>query len=163
MDEYKNRILRAISTAFPAGSLPSAEELTPVWLADSYPFEYQELQEQLAGTRWTDLPGEFIETHGDWLIWLTPKAFRYYVPAWLVYALDWENSGYAGQWISSVLAGPFSESDAQLVSALTPEQRSLVMIWLQYLVLANPNEDVGYLDQKGRSLQNVNAGYNDLT
>ena len=160
MDESAAEVVGAIRAAFPDANPPRAAELTPDDLGGYYPFEAEELRTSLAGKNWTELTREFIDTHSDWLRYLTPEAFRYYLPAWLLYSVDWMRTDYAAQWISNLLSGPpanepIPDHYAGFFAIMNSDQRSVVLRWLIYLLSAYPDEDIGWLNQKGMSLEDV--------
>ncbi|MBW4600813.1 MAG: hypothetical protein KME29_14735 [Calothrix sp. FI2-JRJ7] len=43
--------------------------------------------------KWQDIPKEFLEELGGFFNFIDPKGFRYYLPAFLIYSLNY-NSGY---------------------------------------------------------------------
>jgi len=47
-----------------------------------------DLYEELNGRKWTELPASFLHAHPDGYVLLTDQAFRAFVAAWLIAALE---------------------------------------------------------------------------
>ena len=156
----KDEVLNAIHGAFPVANPPDAESVVDEFVPASRPLEAEELRRELGGRVWTDLGSEFIDTHADWLVYLTPRAFAYFVPAWLVYALDYYRAGYAADWIASFFAHPpasepISDLQARMLAALDSQQKSAIIRWITYLCEAHADEDPGHLKQQGLSIEDA--------
>lgn len=82
IEEDIDRLVRAIHAVFLEEPAPTAQEL----IAHKCE-ECQALQEALAGLRWREIPRAILEKHYDQLPLLSPKAFHYYIPAYLAYSL----------------------------------------------------------------------------
>ena len=82
LDNFQRELIQA----FPPQDYPGDNEIVkPQWLADPTSEEF-ELWECLHGKRWTDLDKELLN-RVDSLALVEPKAFRYYLPAFILEAV----------------------------------------------------------------------------
>ena len=107
------------------------------------------IRSELAGKRWQDLPAAFLEKRWSSFCYLTPQAYRYYLPALLVTALDqFEDEGDV---VHSVLYGLVPSAHAiyyhgadaraeERLAQLSPQQITSVAAFLG-LFLNPPNYD----------------------
>ena len=84
-----NTLKQLICAAFPAGRL---HDLTVALHACP---ECDRVNDDFRGKRWTEVDAPTIEYHFDSLPLLSPDAFRHYVPAYMVYAIDHPDSTIA--------------------------------------------------------------------
>lgn len=71
--------------------------------------EYVELRQELKGLRWQDVPDSLIRRETSCLSFLSPLAFRYYLPAYLMYSvrnIENPDSGCMNTLASLRVAGP---------------------------------------------------------
>jgi hypothetical protein len=134
----RERLLRAIEKAFPDAHPPPEAELTMSSLARSRPFESVEILRFLRGKKWTELDRIEIETHSDWLVYLSPKAFGYYLPAWLTYSLDLDSAKYPADFVKGYLTNPAVD----YLDVLSPLQRETIRAWYDWLRFAYREEYV---------------------
>lgn len=155
-----DEILMAIRDAFPVANAPSAEAVVADFVPGNRPVEAEELVHTLNRRPWTDVAPEFIDAHSDWMVYLSPRAFAYFLPAWLVYGLDYHRAGYAADWVVSFFAHPpaseeMSDVQARMINALDSTQKSTVIQWLIHLIAAYPDKDPGYLKQQGLAIEDA--------
>lgn len=60
--------------------------------------ECSRIRSDLAPYAWSQVPGEVLEYHCDSFPLLTPQAFRYYLPGFVIYALNNPDSAVA-RWV----------------------------------------------------------------
>ena len=152
--------LRAIYAAFPAGNPPGPNGIVADFVPQSKPAEAAELIRELAGRPWTEVDSGFIETHGDWMVYLAPAAFAYFLPAWLVYGLAYDRAGYVADWTVSFFAHPpasepMTDVQARMIDALDSHQKSAVIRWITYLIEAHPDADPGHLKKQGLDVEDA--------
>jgi hypothetical protein len=80
----------ALTAAFAAARHPGDDALVSGDV--SYDPEYRDVAKAFAGKHWSDLSFRFVHDHRDALPLLTPAAFRFFVPAYLLACLEhpWE-------------------------------------------------------------------------
>ena len=149
-----------ILQAFPVAHPPDEAELLADFVQEDRPVEAEELRRELSGREWTVLDDEFLHTHSDWLVYLTPRAFAYFLPAWLIYGIDYHRAGYTADWIVSFFAyppasEPISDLQARMLAALDTQQKSAVIHWITHLLKAYPDDDPGHLKHQGLSLEDA--------
>jgi hypothetical protein len=167
MSSSADAIVQAIREAFPVAGPPDPDALFRANLTLYRPFEAEELRHELAGKAWTDIDESFVDSQADWLAFLSPQAFRYYLPAWLVYGADYRAAGYAADFTAAYLAGPdpgrnMPRHQSEHLTALDDVQRGVVIRWLTYLVDSYPDEDPGWLRQKGLTVDDIRADLESL-
>jgi hypothetical protein len=114
----------AIHRSFAHSAPPDVADVLMPNLAETRPFEAAELTSLLLGKDWRSITGREIEEHPDWLVYLSPMAFGYYLPAWLLHALASPHS-YASQFVSAYV----DELPEELKAALSYVQRYAIAIW----------------------------------
>jgi len=82
MDQLKTLRNEAL-TAFPRAVPPQTDEITPDCFGEA-----ARVRQSLNGQVWWSLSDELIVRNFDELPLLSPLAFHYYFPAFLIYALD---------------------------------------------------------------------------
>jgi uncharacterized protein DUF6714 len=96
------------------------------------------LLKDFAGKRWADLDAETVERQYDALSFLTPEAFRYYLPAYMLGCLAWLRT--AKNIDNSVvfhLDPPKSEDERpaflEIASGFSSPQRAAIRLFLEYM------------------------------
>lgn len=127
---------RELTQAFPAQDFPGDKEIVkPQWLA--YPkSEEFELWECLHGKRWTDLDNELLN-RVDSLALLEPKAFHYYLPAFILEAVKAISMSQSVRSCALYALMPSSrpeglEYQRKLLLPFSEEQRACVLKFLQF-------------------------------
>ncbi len=155
-----SEVLDAIYASFPVGNPPRSDEVVAEFVPQAKPLEAVELFRELGGRPWNEVDSEFIEKHGDWLVYLAPQAFAYFLPAWLVYGLDYPRAGYVADWTVSFFAHPpasepMSNVQSRMIDALDSLQKSAVIRWITYLIEAYPESDPGHLKKQGLDIEDA--------
>jgi len=137
-NELRRRLEAVIEKAFPVTNLPREGELFSPEFVISGVFKAEELRWLLSCRSWKALPRSEIEQHPAWLIYLTPTAFVYYLPAWLTYTLDSMEVGFPAQFIVGYLVDP----PLEFRNALSEVHRLTIRTWYDFLRLASPVEKI---------------------
>jgi Family of unknown function (DUF6714) len=132
--------------AFPVEPRPRSKEITDE--GDTY-WERVELRRELKGKAWPEVPMGILRREcGTEMTWLSPKGFRYYLPAWLVAALD------DGNVLSGVLGAlePQDRPDLQEfflrhISELDAAQTEAVIAFLEHVHAAPDGGVIDHLDR----------------
>jgi hypothetical protein len=135
-----------VRAAFPVEPRPRASEITDA--GDVY-WERLELQRELKGKRWPEVPMAVLRREcGTEITWLSATGFRYYLPAWMIAALD------DGNVLSGVIGALAPREPAELhefllrhISELDDAQTDAVVAFLEYVHAA---PDGGVIDQLDR-------------
>jgi len=152
--------LNAIYAAFPVSNPPRPDTIVAEFVPQSKPVEAAELSRELGGRPWNEVDSGFIETHGDWLVYLAPQAFAYFLPAWMVFGLDYHRAGYVADWTVSFFAHPpasepMTHVQSRMIDALDSQQKSAVIRWITYLIKAYPESDPGHLKKQGLDIEDA--------
>jgi hypothetical protein len=125
----------AIVSAF--ASVPPPAPAALVSGDPDYDPEYREVAHAFAGRHWRELSLAFIREHRDSLPLLSPAAFRFFLPAYLLACLDGtEDLDTAPLSVASSLTPPdprdraASEAFAQRALSFTPVEASAVCAYL---------------------------------
>lgn len=150
-------ILREILNAFPTANPPESEDIPAGFVGQA---ESRELVLGLAGRSWTQVDSGYISNHGDWLVYLSPRAFAYFLPAWMALSLNYARAGYVADWTVSFFchppaSEPMSNVQSRMIGALDSAQKSAVIRWITHMVQANPGSDVGKLRHQGLNVEDA--------
>lgn len=135
---WLRRIIRA---AFEGAAIPDCDEVIG---PSAYDHEAQAMRRSLVGRHWLSLGGDDLLNHSDHLWLLTPKAFAYYLPAYLLAGIDYEAEHQAGPTIVSHLV-PAEGAEGQtsfdaLTVDVTAQQARAVLSFLSYLWTRYPGQ-----------------------
>ena len=85
-NECVRQLRDAVRRAFWDVPYPGDDRL----LADdcNSPDEVEKLQSQDWNSHWTNVPDRVIEWHANRLAFLSPEAYRFYLPAFIIYSLE---------------------------------------------------------------------------
>src|SRR4030042_1474845 len=78
-------IVAAVNRAFWNVPYPGDDRLLAEDCCDSH--ELERLQSQGWNSHWANVPEEVIEWHANSLAFLSPEAYRFYLPAFIIYSL----------------------------------------------------------------------------
>ncbi len=132
-DESRNSVIRAIEMAFAKNPCPADDGLLhPQCMDDG------DIKDFYGRTTWLDVPDEIIDYNNASLCFFSPEAYRFYLPAYLIWALrifDSSDSWTVDSTIYSLTPGEgdlrqFSLSKYALLDAA---QRRAVLAFLEYL------------------------------
>src|SRR5664279_1983181 len=83
IDRQLSGLKEALRASFSAASLPAQEDVAPHDCK-----ECRAIREAFAGRTWESLRPHEVEQRFDSLPMLSPSAFHYYLPAYLIYSLE---------------------------------------------------------------------------
>jgi hypothetical protein len=86
MKELEDTVRTKVQEAFETTPYPGDEKL--VAAGSSYDPESEEIAEVFKGKHWSDVPLGTLREHGTALPLLTPAAFRYYLPSFMIGYID---------------------------------------------------------------------------
>lgn len=134
-DEPVREIIAAVSRAFWNVPYPGDDRLLAEDCCDSH--ELERLQSQGWNSHWTNVPEEVIEWHADSLPFLSPEAFRFYLPAFIIYSLRTAESKapvlpFLVYDLMNTAEGK-RQCHQRRVALLSPEQTSAVLVFLIYV------------------------------
>ncbi|MGA4645769.1 hypothetical protein [Limisphaera sp. 4302-co] len=119
-------LVARIKEAFPNEPVPGPDEILNPDVSYIYG-EDEESKSTLARRKWTSLTLQEIFHIREWLALLSPRAFTYYAPAWMVcYVLDPDGLDTG---LCSILMG-LKYGD---IGMRTPEQVQVVCDWLTWV------------------------------
>ena len=127
--------LRAsIVHAFPVEPLPKRDSIIAHECEECW-----EVRDDFASQRWPDVTRETIDRHFDSLPLFTPTAHHYYLPAYLVRALDHEGQtfgtgGTVADFVIYNLSPDYTESWTSRFPLFSREQLRVVATWLEFVL-----------------------------
>ncbi len=132
MTNDKATIEAAVRAAFPDGAPP--KEVVQSAKNDA---ERASVKTALSGHRWTAVKHEIVRKHRDVLPLLTAEAFRYYLPAWILTALEGKDDDVADAIVNAVKPreGELDTFHKERTSPFTPAQRSAIAAFLDAAIL----------------------------
>ena len=94
---------------------------------------------QLIGLAWQDIPIELLRYHHHAVFYFKPKAYRYYLPAFMdACLLKYPDAGDIMTSLIECLTYPSEDKDRKRFMArhnpLTPEQKKLIRLFLLHLI-----------------------------
>jgi hypothetical protein len=122
-----SELRHAIFAAFPPRPRPLLDELTRP--GDDY-WERTELRRELKYRTWTTLPRDVIWRRRADLIWLAPRGFGYYLPAWMLRAID--DPELRDYVLSALTDYPSWLPEGDRDDGLTPEQVAAIGAFLAW-------------------------------
>jgi len=137
----EQELVSIITEAFPVTPVPPADGLIEHYMGE-------EAARFLGGRQWCDVIEDLwtVNRDGETLISLSPTAFSYYLPAYLLATLEHQGSEWFVGFLLSALYPPEWMGPAALekwqrrMNMLNPLQRNAVRQVLEYLV-DNPSVD----------------------
>ena len=133
IDDVRNSVMRAIEMAFADNPYPADKGLLHPQCMDD-----EDIRDFYGRTTWLNIPGEVIDRNNASLCFFSPEAYRFYLPAYLIWALrnfDSSDSFTVDSTIYSLTPG---EGDLRRFSLskfalLDVDQRRAVLDFLKYL------------------------------
>jgi hypothetical protein len=129
----QDQLIARIEAAFADLEHPGDESLL-----HSQCFDESDLEDFFGGIAWRDVPSEVIERNNASLCFFSPIAFRYYLPAFLIWVLRNHRTSDSST-VSSTLfnldpdSGDLREFTLSKFSCLTPPQRQAVTEFLRFM------------------------------
>ncbi len=128
-----------IEKAFARVSYPGDDNL--VSKVDFRDLEREEIADFFRGKRWQTLTGDELESQNSALSFFTTDALHYYIPAFLIHALDWYNADIAAHYLIYTIVPSFYDSSERFKTKI-PEfdapQRRAIRDTLLYIVSIYP-------------------------
>ncbi len=127
-----------VKSAFALATYPGDDQLVVV--TGGAHLECEQIRAAFQGKRWQHLPLKFLRYHASSLSFLTPEAFRYYLPAFLLAALQSYKKADMVPFSLVFHLTPPAEGDPersrfdQVVTGLTQEQKVVIATFLQYML-----------------------------
>jgi hypothetical protein len=133
-----DRVVAQIERAFADVVYPGDDHL--VYDASGYHLEAAEIATAFRGRHWRDVPLATLKRESSGLFFMTPAAYRFYLPAYLIAAIRAydETDTLPGSVVFSLTAAPAedpgrAESFRARVADLTPSQRDAIRSFLEFL------------------------------
>ncbi len=160
MSISKEALLEKVRAAFT--NVPYPGDTNIVYEDDLWDSEGRLVLNALIGKHWTkiepniqrpvskdvDAGGYTVFSHDNTLSFLTPEAFHFYLPAFLIASLDVLNNGFIIMSVLSSLSPDRflmpSPVFAQKLALLTEDQREAIGMFWAYLFEHHPDEVSGY-------------------
>ncbi len=121
-------VIDAIERAFPIKNPPT--KVTP----DLTHPEHVEVSADFLGKAWTEMPQASLEYNWEALNFLTPEAFRYYLPAYMrASLLDPDSNIFQGAMFALELSKINPEWTLDRFAGLTKLQREAILRFLRFL------------------------------
>lgn len=135
--EIRQRIIAEIERAFTDVRRGNGITLHQARALDDYRDEIEQAQARRKDTdaRWQDIPDTRIEKLADTLAFLDPEGFRYYIPAFMIWALrHYETSdSFAGDAAAYIFGvNPLAEDNMDRFRLFTPRQTAAIAHFLEY-------------------------------
>jgi hypothetical protein len=147
----KGELLAAIHRVFDNADIPRPENIVPEEYADD--IEFSEVTAVLQGKSWKDLDKTLIQSNTD-IVWrLTSAAFRYYLPAFLAYAIQEEAGSAVLPEEIFFLLTPTPERFAQSrwlqdrLSHFSSAQIDVIVAFCQYMLATFPDLSEKSIDE----------------
>ena len=148
--EARDALVRQIRSAFSDVEYPGDDGIVPDHVG--WDPDVDEVGEAFAGKRWQDVTSEDIASQRDGLCFMTPEAFRFYLPAYLLACiLDYDEADTAFGCAIMLLTEPrpgdrryraWSEAWFQKrVEAMTADQRLAIRRFLEYVGTEHCGDD----------------------
>jgi hypothetical protein len=143
--QAERELVAEIRAAFASMPLPAAADLVPA--TGTPDREREQIRRDFAGRHWADLGIDFLAFRADSLLLLSAEGFHYYLPAYLIAAV--EAPVESDLVTMAVFAGlaPASADDAvqsawvdERVRLLSTAQKVAVRRWLEYMAADRPAE-----------------------
>ena len=122
-----------IDAAFPREPIPSAETL---FISDN-----EDALESFRNRSWQELAPETVDYHASSLAALSPQGFAYYLPAFIVASLHYQDLGVADAVIDCLCPpknDPTRASFAKRWESLSPQQKRVAIQFLRHFEQRNP-------------------------
>ena len=129
------KVRNIIETAFANVQFPGEDYLLHATCQDS--MEIDGLKGH-SWEYWQDIPNDIIDYHYDSLPFLSPEAFQFFLPAYMIYGLNHKNSNVLTFTIYSLTAPDnpnypeMMELFLSWIYQLTPEQKNAIVLFLKY-------------------------------
>lgn len=147
-DPEKIRLRADIRETFSSIAYPGNDNIVP------YPdgYEYNDVYKAFKSVNWQEVNWEWLKMHysaptGDALLFMTPEAYRYYLPAYLLITIDsYEECDVLSDYIIYGLTAQryekYTPEDFQeRIAPLTDEAKSVIAKFLLYIYETYSNKD----------------------
>lgn len=143
--DFAESIVSAIRQAFVGVEIPEPSAIVPQTPVRDR--ERDRIRHEFAGRHWRDLDASFVGARAESILLMTPTAWHFYLPAYLVAAIVAERESDLAA--ASVVVGltPQRDDDPdsrawvdERTRLLSPEQRTVLREWLGYLAERRPWE-----------------------
>jgi hypothetical protein len=130
-----NAVVAEIDAAFSSAPWPPPHRI----IQNRRDIESQEIASILKANHWRDLPFDTVFQLRDSLPFLSPEAFRFYLPAYMITAIrHYEDADTLPEYVVYQLASPADNTTEkhwflQNAIGLTIEQRRAVVSFLEYM------------------------------
>jgi hypothetical protein len=138
-------VIAAVREAFAEVRMPAASDIVPATAIHDP--ERERVQREFDGRHWRDLDASFVGSHAEALLLLAPRAWHFYLPAYLIAALvgPRESDLGAASVVVSLTRPEDVNPDAttwvgERVRLMSVEQRSALAGWLDHLATHRPWE-----------------------
>lgn len=117
--------------------------------------EVRELANEFSGKRWQDLDDDFVLEHYDVLPLLSPAGFQYYLPAFMLRAIEYDTYGLVGPNTVGILSPPLTTAAADMedfldrIRPFSSQQGEAIRVFLEYLHYRHPDESLPALALSG--------------
>lgn len=149
MSSELERLKQQIEQAFADVPYPGDENIG----ADPYDWECAELNQHLRGKHWREIPRDLLQYHQHDLPSFSPAGLQYYLPAYLLAALDnfVDVPDFTVYHVNPEV-GDLHDYWAKRFEGMTAAQKNAIRSWLEYL-----------RDEMSRTidLKHVNAALNN--
>lgn len=142
---------RLIETAFAEGNYPGDTRL--VYDNTGRHLECNEVAAAFRGKHWREVPLETLRRRADAIFFLTPEAYRFYLPAYLLAAVShYDQADSIPDSVVFSLTPPSDSRDVenyrQTVEGLTASQRLAIRRFLEFQKQHHEeNDPLGYLNK----------------
>jgi hypothetical protein len=140
-----------IETAFAEVEYPGDDRL--VYDTSGDHLECNEVAAAFRGKHWKEIPLDTLRYHSSGIFFLTPEAYRFYLPAYLIAgSLHYDQADLIPDSVVSSITPPSDERNFDVyqrrMEGLTPPQRKALRSFLQFLKLHHAEDDpLGDLDK----------------
>ena len=151
-----------VEAAFAETKYPGDNRL--VYDDSGHHLECNEVAASFKGKHWKQVPLETLRYHSAGIFFLTPEAYRFYLPAYMLAAsLHYDEAGTIPDSVVFILIPPSDAKDVpnyrQRLAGFAPTQRMAIRSFLQFLKAEYPKDDVlGDLDKALASVRTTPQG-----
>jgi hypothetical protein len=146
-----DKLRKHIEAAFAETNYPGDALL--VYDNSGHHLECNEVAAAFRGKHWKEISLEILRYHSAGIVFLTPEAYRFYLPAYLLAAvMHYNQADTIPDSVVFSLIPPADANDFQAyqrrIEGFTPAQRQAIKYFLEYLKQTHPEDDVlGDLDK----------------
>jgi hypothetical protein len=139
----REELRKVIKTAFATVEYPGDEHL--VYDTSGYHLECNQISAIFRGRHWLQLASEMLRKESSALYFMTPAAYRYYLPAYIIECImNYEQADVIPETVVHSLIAPCDEKALEAyrrrMESFTPVQLKAILTFLRYME-ANHQED----------------------